>query len=130
MHIDIHLHAREDIRALVKENKPAAAAVLVVLEQLGADPKVIDKLTTQGDNFLPVNRLNVKRWESVRRIGNLWRFRILDTPATSYRVVYGYHWQTGQLCVLAVVHKERFDYDDLESNIARRILGDWRALRG
>lgn len=128
MYIDVHHNAREDIRQLAATEKKAAAAVLVVLEQLSADPKAIDKLTTHGDNFVGVSRLNVKRWESARGLGNLWRFRVLDTPATVYRVVYGYHWQTRQLCVLAVVHKDQFDYDDLTSNISKRILADWRSL--
>lgn len=128
MYIDVHLNAREDIRLLAAQNKAAASAVLVVLEQLAADPNVIDKLTTHGENLVGVSRLNVKRWESARRDGNIWRFRVLDTPATVYRVVYGYHWQTRQICVLAVVHKEQFDYDDLTSVIAQRIIADWRAL--
>ena len=128
MYIDVPNSAQEDIRRLAAKDRKAAAAVLVVLEQLAADPKAIDKLTTHGDNYVGASRLNVKRWESARGIGNLWRFRILDTPATSFRVVYGYHWQTRQLCVLAVVQKDQFDYDNLTSDIAQRILTDWRAL--
>jgi mRNA-degrading endonuclease RelE of RelBE toxin-antitoxin system len=128
MHIDIHKHALLDIQLLKSVNKQAAAAVLVTLELLEDDPKAIDKLTTRGDNFIDIYRLNVKRWESAKRVGNLWRFRILDTPATSYRIVYGYHWQTRQLCVLAVVHKEEFDYDNLDSEISKRILADWNSI--
>lgn len=128
MFIDVHLNAKADIERLVARDRKAAAAVLVALEQVAADPGVIDKLTTSGNNAVGDNRLNVKRWERMRSVDNLWRFRILDTPATAYRVVYGYHWQTRQLCVLAVIHKEEFDYDDLESDFAQRILADWCAL--
>ena len=106
----------------------AAAAILASLEQIKADPDLIDKLTTHGDNYFGVQRLGVKRWESVRRVGNLWRFRLFDTPATSYRVVYGYHVQYRQVCVLAVVRREEFDYDNLNSDISRRILEDWNNL--
>ena len=128
MHLDIHHNAAQDLRDLRVVNLGAAAAVAVALEQIQADPKAIDKLTTFGNNTVGVARLNIKRWESVRGQGNLWRFRVLDTPATVYRVVYGYHWQTRQICVLAVVHKDKFDYDDLNSDLAHRILADWRAL--
>lgn len=127
--LDIHNHAKQDILRLRQKDVKAAAAILVALEQVRADPIAIDKLTTRGNNVLGVSRLGIKRWESAQKSGsNLWRFRVLDTPATVYRVVYGYHYQTRQLCVLAVVHKEEFDYDDLDSDIARRILADWRAL--
>lgn len=128
MHLDIHQNAAQDLRDLRVVNPGAAAAVTVALEQIQVDPKAIDKLTTFGNNTVDAARLNIKRWESVRGQGNLWRFRVLDTPATVYRVVYGYHWQTRQICVLAVAHKEKFDYDDLNSDLARRILADWRTL--
>lgn len=126
--VDVHQHALEDIRALRISDARAAAAILVALEQIGADPLAIDKLTTHGPNNFGSMRLGVKRWESMRSRGNLWRFRVLDTPATSYRVVYGYQWQTRQLCVLAVVHKDLFDYDDTNSELSKRISADWRTL--
>jgi len=127
MHIDIHDNAQLDLDALWEKDPEAAATVAVVLETLEADPKAIDKLTTQGDVDIGAARSNIKPWGSATRSRNLWRFRILDTPATSYRVVYGYHWQTRQLCVLAVVHKEEFDYDDHDSEIIKRIFSDWSA---
>ena len=128
MHLDIHQHAANDLRNLRAVDPKSAAAVAVALEQIQADPKAINKLTTFGNNTVGTTHLNVKPWEIVRDKANLWRFRVLDTPATVYRVVYGYHWQTRQICVLAVVHKEKFDYDNLNSDLARRILADWRDL--
>ena len=128
MHIDVHQHAKQDLSQLWTDNPKAAASVEVVLEQLAADPKVIDKLTTHGDNTVGKNLINVKSWQRVRGIADLWRFRILETPATTYRIIYGYHWQTRQLCVFAVVEKETYDYDNLESSINKRILADWRDL--
>lgn len=129
MHLDLHRHAVEDLERIWQEQPAAAAAVVAALEQMQADPGLIDKLTRHGENEFAAARLNVKRWQRVRpRKGDLWRFRVLDTPATSYRVVYGYHYQTRQVCVLAVVHRREFDYDDLASDLARRILADWAAL--
>ena len=127
MHIDIHENAVEDLRRVKGENPRAAATILVTLEQIEADPKAIDKLTTHGDNQVGAERIGIKSWQEAKRIGNLWRFRVFDTPATVYRVVYGYHWQTRQICVLAVVHKEEFNYE-LDSDIAKRILADWRTI--
>lgn len=127
MHIDLHKHAAEDLRQLKVADPAAAAAVMVVLEQIEADPKAIDKLTSHGDNFFGAVRLGVKQWQASKGQANLWRFRVFDSPATVYRVVYGYHWQTKQICIFAVVHKEKFNYE-LDSDIAIRILADWRAI--
>lgn len=128
MYIDISIHAKADLKAIGASDKDAAFAVLAALEQIEADPRAIDKLLTWGDNQFGDTRVNVKPWQTAKKKGNLWRFRILDTPATVYRIVYGYHYQTRQLCILAVVHKETFNYDDLTSDIAQRILADWNAL--
>lgn len=128
IHVDVHTHAKEDLDLIWESDPEAAATTLAVLEQLEADPKAIDKLTSYGQNDVGATLINVKPWQKMRKKADLWRFRILDTPATSYRVIYGYQWQTRQLCVLAIVHKEKFDYDDLNSPLAFRILADWRAL--
>lgn len=125
----IHDHASDDIRQIYAVDKASAALILVVLEQLKIDPQQsINKLTTRGDNDLGIYRSNVKLWEKVKKFGNLWRFRILDTPATVYRIIYGYHWQTQQLCILAVVNKESYNYDDLTSEINKRIISDWNSI--
>ena len=127
MHVDIHDHAKADLHSLRVTAPRAAAAVLVALQQIEADPRVIDKLTTHGENEFGAVRIGVRQWEKTKGIANLWRFRVFDTPATVYRVIYGYHYQTKQICVLAVVHKEEFNYE-LDSDIARRILDDWRGI--
>lgn len=128
MHVDIHHHAVQDIHRIKGTDPDAVAAVLVALEQIQADPNAIDLMTTRGNIDIGVVRLNVKVWESAKGTGNFWRFRVLDSPATNYRVVYGYHWQTRQLCVLAIVHKDDFDYDDHQSSVAKRIFAAWRSI--
>lgn len=127
MHVDVHRSAVGDIDRLWDDDPDSAAAVVAAIELLQSDPGAIGKLTQHGNNDIEAMRINVKRWQSVRpRMGDLWRFRVLDTPATRYRVVYGYHVQTRQICVLAVVGKEVFDYDDHTSPIVQRVLADWR----
>ena len=127
MHIDVHQSAVDDIEKLWASDPRAAATVITTLQEMQADPEIVEKLTQHGDNLVGVTLLNVKRWQRTKQVGSLWRFRILNTPATSHRVVYGYHWQTRQVCVLAVVHKDEFNYDP-QSDIGKRILGDWTAL--
>lgn len=129
MQLDVHENAEADIDQLWQVNAAAAAAIVATLEQLAADPRLIDKLTTHGNNPVGAHEINVKRWERIRaKSGDLWRFRVLNTPATSYRVVYGYQIQTRQICVLGVVHKDTFDYDNPADPSAKRIVDDWRSL--
>ena len=127
MHIDLHEHAAEDLRRLKAADPRGVAAVVVALEQIEADPRAIDMLTTHGENDFGSVRIGVAQWQAAKAKGNIWRFRVFDSPATVYRVVYGYHYQTRQVCVLAVVHKEEFDYE-LTSDIAKRILVDWQSI--
>ena len=76
--LDIHLNAKADILRIRESDVHAAAAIIATLEQIKADPLLIDKLTTHGDVEFGAVKLGVKRWESARRKGNLWRFRALD----------------------------------------------------
>ena len=127
--VSVHEHAEADIDRLWRSDHLAAAAVVATLEQLAADPRLVDKLTTHGNNDAGAHEINVKRWQRIRATrGDLWRFRVLNTPATSYRVIYGYEVRTRQICVLAVVHKSEFDYDDTSNPLAQRITDDWRTL--
>lgn len=126
-HVDVHASAKVDLDDLLLTDSEAWADVVVAIEQVIADPKAIDKLTTKGDIHFGKQRGNVKPWQSMRRTGNLWRLRVLDTAATNYRVVYGYHWQTRHLCILAVVNKEIFNYDP-DSRIGKRVANDWGNL--
>ena len=129
MQLYVHEDADEDLERLWQRDPGAAAAVVATLEQLRCDPRLIDKLTTHGNNPVGSDEINVKRWQRIRdRRGDLWRFRALNTPATSYRIVYGYQIQTRQICVLGVVHKDDFDYDDPTNPLAQRIVAAWRAL--
>lgn len=124
--LDVHIHAVEDLRRIRVEDPDSYAAIFATLNLVRDDPDTIDKLTTHGDNLFGVTRLGVKRWETAQKKGhNLWRFRILDTAATVYRVVYGYNYKIRRVCVLAVVRKEEFNYDDITSGIAQRIHSDW-----
>src|SRR5579862_6219091 len=128
---DICESAIADLDALWDTDPKAAAAVVVALDEVYADPKLIEKLTTHGDAEFKSQLLGVKRWlEAQHSNQNLWRFRIFDTPASSYRVVYGFHWQLRHVCVLAIAHKDELDYDNLDANLSKRILADWFSITG
>jgi mRNA-degrading endonuclease RelE of RelBE toxin-antitoxin system len=127
MSIDILPGATADLRELRRLDPRALAVIVTFLQEADADAKLIEKCTTHGENTIGSNRVTVKGWVAARRRSdNLFRFRILDTPATSYRIVYGFDWHTRRVGMLAVVHKDDFDYG-ISSDLADRIQADWRS---
>jgi mRNA-degrading endonuclease RelE of RelBE toxin-antitoxin system len=125
MAIDLLPGAKADLAVLRRSNPEALAVIAVFLQEADADSELIEKCTTYGDNSIGSNRINVKPWVAARRQSdNLFRFRILDTPATVYRIVYGYDWHTRRIGILAVVHKDDFDYE-ISGELADRIQADW-----
>ncbi|MBI4696155.1 MAG: hypothetical protein HY749_19265 [Gammaproteobacteria bacterium] len=101
----------------------------MVIEQIQADPQFLDKLTTHGPNRFGATLVDVAEWnEAAKRKLNLWRLKAIDSTVFDYRAIYGYHWQTKQLCILAVVHRSEIDYDDLNHPLSKRILEDWRSI--
>ena len=128
LRIDTCRNAHADPRSLRRSDPRTATAISMALQQLGADPGLIDKLTTWGRIESGTQEFDNKRWLAARRHGSLWRLRILNTPARDYRVFHAFHWPTRFIWVLAVVHRSHIDYDDLDSFYARRILDDWHAI--
>jgi len=129
--VDLLPGAEADLSALRTSDPAAFATVVVFLQEAEADEELIDKCTTPGNTAIGSHRVNVRAWVVARAASmNLFRFRVLDTPATVYRIVYGYDWRTRRIGILAVVHKDHFDYG-LSSDLANRIQDDWdRATDG
>ncbi len=126
MTIDVLPGAEEDISHLKRTDPRALAVVLAFLEEAEADPALIDKFASRDEANLGKSRVSVKPWASARQKANLFRIRILDTPATRYRVVYGFDWHQRRIGILAILHKDVFDYE-IDSRIADRIFADWHA---
>jgi hypothetical protein len=124
MPIDLLSGAQIDLLKLRRSDPNAFAAVLAFLAEAAADKELIEKCTTFGNVHLHLIEVNVKRWVEARGIGNIFRIRILNTPATVYRVIYGFDWRSGRFGILAVVHKDEFNYE-ITGELADRIRDDW-----
>ena len=129
MSVDYSPGAELDMAALDRADPDAYDVIVVFLAEADNDPKLIERFTTPGDGELGEWRYTIARWQAARRIANFFRIRVLDSPATSYRIVYGYDWFQHRCCVLAVVHKELFDYEP-KSELGDRIVKDWREYTG
>jgi mRNA-degrading endonuclease RelE of RelBE toxin-antitoxin system len=129
MAIDVLPGADADLAALEQTDPAALGVILTFLDEAEKDPDVIDKLTTHGDVEVGTNRLNIKGWVKARRTDNLLRIRILDTPATTYRIVYGYDWRSRRIGILAIRPKEEFEYE-IVGELATRIFSDWDTATG
>jgi hypothetical protein len=126
MPIDLLPGEKADLKALRLSDPDALAAVMAFLQEAEAETNddLIKKCTTHGNVQIGSSRVNVKAWAAARRTDNLFRFRILDTPATVYRIPYGYDWHSRRIGILAIVHKDNFDYA-ISGDLADRIQDDW-----
>lgn len=131
MDIDLLPGALSDLRELRTSNPKAHAVVAAFLQEAQSDNELLIKWTV-GDGDIEVGPFDasVKRWvKGSNFIGNLFRIRVLNTPATEYRIVYGYDWHTQRIGLLAVLHKSVFDYE-IKTAIANRIRSDWDFATG
>jgi mRNA-degrading endonuclease RelE of RelBE toxin-antitoxin system len=131
MPIDLLPGALLDLKSLRTADPKALAVVAAFLQEAESDNELILKWT-MGDGDIAIGQFNanVKRWiKGSNFIGNLFRIRVLNTPATEYRIVYGYDWHTQRIGVLAVLHKSVFDYE-IKSELADRIKSDWDFATG
>ncbi|MGB5103264.1 MAG: hypothetical protein WBO04_08085 [Steroidobacteraceae bacterium] len=129
--IDLLPGGRTDLAALRVKDRTAAAEIVALLEEADADPRIFEKLTTHGDVTIGKGHLvNVVGWVAARRgSNNLFRLKALDPPVPGYRVLYGFDWHTRRIGILAVVRRGDDTYE-LDGNLARRILEDWRIATG
>lgn len=119
-----------DIQSLKRSDPRALATVLAFLQEANSTRDLNYRFTSHGDVDFSSYKVNVKGWVLARANNhNLFRIRVLNSPATYYRIVYGYDWHRGRIGVLAIIHKDDFDYG-LDSEIANRILDDWEFATG
>ena len=129
MAIDILPGAESDLLELEVNDTIAFGVVVSFLEEAEADQSLIDKFTTHGDSDFGELVINVKRWMRASRAANLFRIRILDTPASNYRIVYGFDWRSRRIGILAVKPRWEIDYE-INTKLAERIFEDWNFATG
>ena len=70
------------------------------------------------------------KWHDAQRVARLplWRLKFwdLEKSGLKYRVIYLYNWPDRSYNVMAVVHRDSFDYDDPTDPIRIRVFGRCR----
>jgi hypothetical protein len=119
----MHDDAEEDLRQLRVTAAGAAYQILALLEQLAADPDLLDRLTQEDFESSADIRFSVDAVESLQRIGlNVWRLKIW-TPSNDvifYRVIYAYDKTTNDYSVLGVIRRDT-DYEPEHPRLQRII---------
>lgn len=132
--LEIHEHAKGDIRALLKTVPKAAYRIVALLEELEGDQDKLDRLTQQGYGGSPSKPVkgasfNVKYWVQARNDGlNLWRLRDFDlsNQGLEYRIIYAFFPNESTYFILGIAERE-FNYEQSHP-ITARIYSDYRLL--
>lgn len=129
--IDMLPGGSADLADLRAKDPKAAADLVVFFQEADGDPRIIEKFTTHGDVTIGKDHsANIVGWVEARCGGdNLFRLKLLDPPHLKYRVIYGFDWHTRRIGILAIVRRKGDTYE-IDSDLTRRILGDWRTATG
>lgn len=112
--LTIHPDARSDLEDLWKVSRKAWARIVALLEQIKADPQLLDALTDHDFGAGKDQPFTVSRIESQWHKGkDLWRLKIWDLEAQRlpYRVIYAYEVRRQRYHVLGVIHRRGFNYE-------------------
>ena len=122
--LTIHPDARSDLEELWRTSRTAFARISVLLEQIRADPHLLDALTDHAFGLERREAFTVSRIESQWHKGkDLWLLKIWDLDAQNlpYRIVYGYEIRRHRYHVLGVIHRSNYNYEP-DHPFTQRIL--------
>lgn len=131
--IKLHVDVKADF-AQIKADAPAdLPRVLAFIEQLKADHRLAEKLLDHGYGDDGVAEISVKKWLAQWKRGiDLWRVRSrdLEVLGLKYRFVYVYLVREARFVIMAVVARDKFDYDDPNHPITVRIRASLKRTYG
>lgn len=125
----IHRDAASDLESVRSADAVAAARIVALLQQLKADPDLLDRLTQDGFDSRYQHGFQVGSFQSQQRQKqNLWRLKVWDLcdRLIPYRVVYAFDQKGYRHIVLGIVHRN-FGYDAADPR-TRRIVAAYERL--
>ena len=129
-----HDDVEEDLERLMGVDPQIVYQSLSIIEQLEADPDLLDNLLRDGyggSPRYPAPRaiFNVRAWGQAQAKGlNLWAIRDfeLSRKGFEFRIVYAVFPKVEQIFILAIIERA-WNYD-VASPISRRIFDSYRAI--
>jgi hypothetical protein len=126
--------AEHDLEELWEANLKVASRITVLLEALQHDPDLLDRLSQHNYGQYGITDFDVSKWLSQwNQNNNLWRLKIKDLEQLGrhyrYRIIYAFLPRKQHYHVLAVIHRDKFNYEtDPNHPITQRILKAYAIL--
>jgi len=118
------------LRAIRNTDPEAFGRLFALLQQLKADSTWIARLLDHGHGADGDETFSVSKWHGALKVAHLplWRLKFwdLERDGLKYRVVYIYNWPDKSFNVMAVVHRNAFDYDNPNDPIRSRVFARCR----
>lgn len=128
--IRIHNDAVADLRSIQASDPVAFGRLFALLEQLKVEPSWIQNLLTTGHGSDRSGPISVMKWHGAQKGARLplWRLKFwdLENKGLKYRVIYHFNWPDQSYNVMAIVHRDSFDYDNLNDPIRIRVFARCR----
>lgn len=123
--IQVHNDATQDLLAIRAIDNSVFIRLVTLIEQLKADPKLIDKLLEHGFGNNRNELISVMKWINVQNVERLpvWRMKSWDLERLNlkYRLIYFYNWPDKSYNIMAIIPRDGFDYDDPNNPIRIRV---------
>lgn len=125
-------NAANDILEIAAKDSKGAAGVFALINEMNSNELLQDMMLERKGLNVPWSS---QRWLEAYKEGyNLYRIKEVDFKGFStnkYRVIYGYitekSWRTECYVILAVVERDKFNYE-LHHPISKRIISDYEGL--
>jgi mRNA-degrading endonuclease RelE of RelBE toxin-antitoxin system len=128
--LHIHPNAEVDLDAIWEIDQTTASRIDVFLEEVSENHKYLDALLERHFGKDGSEEFSVDKWvEQWHQKRDLWRAKIWDLEdiGIRYRIIYCYQIADRRFTVLAVVARNKFNYE-ANSEIGKRIIDDYDSL--
>jgi len=130
---EIHENAEGDLDAIAGINPQAAQDLLVILREMEENEDLNERLLTDQSEVHDRFRFQVGKFESQQRQNrNVWKMKVWEKERLlNYRILYALSpidaYRTRCICVLAIVHRAKYNYEP-NHPITQRLIEDYDDL--
>lgn len=126
----IHPNAEIDLDSIWSLDQITAARIEAFLEEVSENTRYLDALLEQHFGRDKTEQFSIDKWvKQWHQNRDLWRAKIWDLEdiGIKYRIIYCYQIDGRKFTVLAIVARDKFNYE-ANSEIGQRIINDYDSL--